>query len=267
MAEAVVALERAWHERASAAGLRLGVPASFALETASTNDDAKRAAAAGASHGALFVAERQSAGRGRQGRAWQGAPGASLLFSVVVRCPVVAHAAGAIPVAAGLALAEAIDALAPDPCAFVKWPNDVRIGGKKVAGILADATVRAGTIESIVVGVGVNVGAFAFDAEFADRATSLAREGIVVDRLALLEAFLARFESMVERVAVHGLRDYAARVAAKHELFGREVRRAEGERGIARAIDEEGRLVVEREGALERWSSGEVHLVLAGGVS
>jgi BirA family transcriptional regulator, biotin operon repressor / biotin---[acetyl-CoA-carboxylase] ligase len=267
VAEALVALERAWQERAMAAGLRLGVPASFVAETASTNDDAKRAAASGAPHGALFVAESQSAGRGRQGRAWQGEPGASLLFSVVVRCAVAPHAAGAIPVAAGLALAEAIDAIAPRPCALVKWPNDVRIGGKKVAGILADATVRAGVIESVVVGVGVNVGAFAFDASFADRATSLAREGIEVDRLKILEAFLVRFEAMVERIALHGLRDYASRIAAKHELFGCEVRRAEGDVARAAGIDEEGRLVVDRGGVVERWSSGEVHLVAAGGLS
>jgi BirA family biotin operon repressor/biotin-[acetyl-CoA-carboxylase] ligase len=263
----MASLERAWAERVARGGLRLGAPASFVRETASTNDDAKRAAAAGAPHGALFVAESQSAGRGRQGRAWQGEPGASLLFSVVVRCAITPHAAGALPVAAGLALAEAIDALATRPCALVKWPNDVRIDGKKVAGILADATVRAGVIESVVVGVGVNVNAFPFDASFATRATSLAAEGIAVERLALLEAFLVRFEAMVERVAMHGLRDYATRIAAKHELFGREVRRAEGEEARAEAIDDEGRLIVNRSGVVERWSSGEVHLVAAGGAS
>jgi BirA family biotin operon repressor/biotin-[acetyl-CoA-carboxylase] ligase len=267
VAEALVSLERAWHERVAAAGLGLGALASFVLETASTNDDAKRAAASGAPHGALFVAEQQSAGRGRQGRAWQGEPGASLLFSVLVRCPIAPHAAGAIPVAAGLALAEAIDAFAERACAFVKWPNDVRVGGKKVAGILADATVRSGTIESVVVGVGVNVGAFDFDAEFAERATSLAREGVVVDRLALLEAFLARLESMIARVAQHGLRDYASRVAAKHELFGREVQRAEGEIARVESIDDEGRLLVNRGGSVERWSSGEVHLLPLVGAS
>lgn len=267
MAEALVSLERAWRERVAAAGLGLGAPASFVLATASTNDDAKLAAAGGAPHGALFVAESQSAGRGRQGRAWQGEPGASLLFSVLVRCPIAPHAAGAIPVAAGLALAEAIDALAERACASVKWPNDVRIGGKKVAGILADATVRSGAIESVVVGVGVNVGAFAFEPSFADRATSLAHEGILVERLALLEAILARFESMVTRVAQHGLRDYAPRIAAKHELFGREVQRAEGEIAIAERIDDEGRLLVNRGGVVERWSSGEVHLLPGGGVA
>ncbi len=267
MPEAASDLGLAWQSRAAAAGLVLGARASFVDETVSTNDDAKRAAASGAPHGALFVAERQSAGRGRQGRAWQGEPSASLLFSVLVRCPIAPHAAGAVPVAAGLALAEAIDELAQRPCAAVKWPNDVRIGGKKVAGILADATVRGGTLESIVVGVGVNVGEFAFDGSFADRATSLAREGVLVDRLSLLQAFLVRFEAMIDRVAQHGLRDYAARIAAKHELFGHEVRRAEGELARAAGIDDEGRLLVDRGGVVERWSSGEVHLLPPGASS
>jgi BirA family biotin operon repressor/biotin-[acetyl-CoA-carboxylase] ligase len=241
----------------------MGSPASFAEETASTNDDAKRALAAGSPHGALFVAERQTAGRGRQGRSWQGEAGASLLFSLVVRCPVAPHASGAIPVAAGLALAEAIDDVAGRAVARVKWPNDVRIAGRKVAGILADATVRAGAIEGIVVGVGVNVGAVAFAGELEGRATSLANEGVVVSRLDVLERFCVRFEALVERAAQHGLRDFAARIAAKHELFGSRVRRSDGVEAEADRIDDEGRLVVRQGGAIERWSSGEVHLVSA----
>jgi BirA family biotin operon repressor/biotin-[acetyl-CoA-carboxylase] ligase len=258
----VSSLARDWASRTSRAALRFGVPASFVTETGSTNDDAKRALASGAPHGALFVADRQSAGRGRQGRSWQGEPGASLLFSIALRCPVAPHAAGAIPVAAGLALAEAIDDVAGRPVARVKWPNDVRLGGKKVAGILADATVRAGVIEGVVVGVGVNVGNVQFASEFAERATSLAAEGIVAERLDLLERFCARFESLAERVALHGLRDCAARLAAKHELLGAHVRRSDAAEAVADRIDDEGRLVVRRDGgAIERWSSGEVHLV------
>ena len=259
----VSALASAWDARVAHGALRLGAPATFVLETASTNDDAKRALAAGAAHGAIFVAEAQTAGRGRQGRSWQGEPGASLLFSLVVRCPIAPHAAGAIPVAAGLALAEAIDDLACRAAARVKWPNDVRIGGRKVAGILADATVRAGTIEGVVVGVGVNVGSMQFTSDLAGRATSLANEGIAAGRLDLLERFCVRFEALVERAAQHGLRDFAARLAAKHELFGARVRRSDGVEAEADRIDDEGRLVVRREGALERWSSGEVHLVSA----
>jgi BirA family biotin operon repressor/biotin-[acetyl-CoA-carboxylase] ligase len=259
----VSALASAWEARVGRAALRLGAPASFVLETASTNDDAKRALAEGAPHGALFVAEAQRAGRGRQGRSWQGEAGASLLFSLVVRCPIAPHAAGAIPVAAGLALAEAIDDLAGRAVARVKWPNDVRIGGKKVAGILADATVRAGAIEGIVVGVGVNVGSMQFASELEGRATSLANEGVAAGRLDLLERFCVRFEALVARAAQHGLRDFAARLAAKHELLGARVRRSDGVEGEADRIDDEGRLVVRREGAFERWSSGEVHLVAA----
>ena len=263
MGAEVAALASAWDARVRHAGLRLGAPASFVLETASTNDDAKRALAEGAPHGAIVVAEAQTAGRGRQGRSWQGEAGASLLFSVVLRFPIAPHAAGAIPVAAGLAPAEAMDGGAGRAAARVKWPNDVRIGGKKVAGILADATVRAGAIEGVVVGVGVNVGSMQFASDLEGRATSLASEGIATGRLDLLERFCVRFDALAERAAQHGLRDYAARLAAKHELFGARVRRSDGLEGEADRIDDEGRLLVRREGAIERWSSGEVHLVAA----
>jgi len=256
-------LAEAWQTRMRRGALSLGAPASFVEETASTNDDAKRALASGAPHGALFVAESQTAGRGRQGRTWQGEPGASLLFSLVVRCPIAPHVAGAIPVAAGLALAEAIDDVAGRAVARVKWPNDVRIGGKKVAGILADATVRAGAVEGVVVGVGANVGAMYFANDLVGRATSLANEGIAAERLDLLERFCVRFEALVERAAQHGLRDFAARLTEKHELFGARVQRSDGVEAEADRIDDEGRLVVRRGGALERWSSGEVHLVSA----
>jgi len=265
--ETFAQFESAWPERARAAGLALGVPATFAAETASTNDDAKAAAALGARHGSLFVAARQFAGRGRQGRRWESDDDASLLFSVIVRVPAVARYVGALPVAAGLALVEAIDALAPATRVTLKWPNDVRIAGRKVAGILAEATVRAGAVESVVVGVGVNVGKMQFASEFASRATSLGNEGIELDRSAVLEAFLARFGGLADRVAVHGLRDVATRIAARHELFGREVTRSDNVVGVADCIDDEGRLVVRRDDVVERWSSGEVHLLSDGAVS
>jgi BirA family biotin operon repressor/biotin-[acetyl-CoA-carboxylase] ligase len=265
--ETFAQFEGAWSARARAAGLTLGVPATFAVETASTNDDAKIAAANGAEHGSLFVAGRQLAGRGRQGRRWECDENASLLFSVIVRVPAVARYVGALPVAAGLALVEAIGALAPATRVALKWPNDVRVGGRKVAGILAEATVRAGVVEFVVVGVGVNVGKMHFAPEFASRATSLENEGIELDRADVLEAFLARFGGLADRVAVHGLRDVSTRIAACHELFGRDVTRSDNVVAVADCIDDEGRLVVRRDDVIERWSSGEVHLVSDGGVS
>ena len=185
MTDSFAELREQWLARPIDASPGLGAPAAFVDETQSTNDDAKDAAARGAVHGSLFVAGSQTAGRGRQGRHWDGDERASLLFSIVVRVPVVHRFVGAIPVAAGLALAEAMDALAPQAGATVKWPNDVRVRGRKVAGILAEATVRAGVVESIVVGVGVNVGKMQFASEFADRATSLENEGIHVAKFAM----------------------------------------------------------------------------------
>ncbi len=257
MAETFDDLREAWGVRDRSRESPLGRPATFRRETTSTNDDAKAALSAGAPHGSLFVADFQTAGRGRQGRSWQGEAGASLLFSVLLRCPIAGRVAGAIPVAAGICLAEAIDGLAGRTIARVKWPNDVLINGRKVAGVLSEATVRSGSVEGVIVGVGVNVGKMQDAIELS---TSLADAGVTVARVDVLEAFLSRFGAVVERVAHHGLRDFAARVAAKHDLAGSAVRRSDGAEALAESIDEEGRLVVLREGVRERWSSGEVHL-------
>ncbi len=173
----------------------LGAPARHLGAVASTMAEAAAWAADGAPHGALVTATHQTAGRGRHGRAWLDAPGQSLLLSLVLRPAVLglpAERFGLVPLAAGLALADAARALGAD--AAVKWPNDVLVGRRKLAGVLAEG--RDGGDGSrgrvVILGAGLNVAQTACPLLVADRATSLALEtGTAPDRLAPLAPFLA----------------------------------------------------------------------------
>ena len=117
-------------------------------------DQARRWARDGAPHGALVVARHQSAGRGRHDRPWVAEPGQSLLFTLVLRPAIEPPRLGWVPLAAGLAVAETVEGVGVQ--ARVKWPNDVLAGGRKLAGVLAEAVHQPGGAV-VLLGVGLNV--------------------------------------------------------------------------------------------------------------
>ena len=145
--------------------------------TRSTNDDAKAAAAIGAPELSVFAADEQTAGRGRGGRAWHSPLGENLYLSFLLRPGWEPQAAAPFALVVGLAVAEEIDARLALPRAQVKWPNDVHVDGRKIAGILLEASIREGRLASLVVGVGVDVHAASFPPELSALATSLALLG------------------------------------------------------------------------------------------
>src|SRR5882762_725474 len=120
-------------------------------ETGSTNADVAEAARAGAAEGLVVVAERQRAGRGRQGRQWESPPRAGLAVSVLLRPQTPTGRYGWLPLLAGVALVETVRRLG-ELDAVLKWPNDLLIAERKCAGILAEAAAGA-----VVVGIGLNV--------------------------------------------------------------------------------------------------------------
>lgn len=122
----------------------------------STNDVARRLAEGGAPHGTVVLAEEQTAGRGRGGRAWSSPAGLGIWMSLVAR-PASLPAAGLLPILAGLAAAEALDPFLRPATAQVKWPNDLLVSGRKLAGILCEGSWEGGAPGGVVVGIGLNV--------------------------------------------------------------------------------------------------------------
>jgi BirA family biotin operon repressor/biotin-[acetyl-CoA-carboxylase] ligase len=142
-------------------------------KTGSTNTAAMAAAAAGAPEGSVFLAEEQTAGRGRGAHSWQSTRSAGIYCSVVLRPRVPPSEALVISLAAGLAVRTAIEQVNDRARADLKWPNDVLIGGKKVCGILTEMNAEATRVRYVVVGIGINVNQASFPKEIEGNATSL----------------------------------------------------------------------------------------------
>ncbi len=213
-----------------------GEPYLYAVETTSTQDVLREG---DLPHAAVAVAEHQTAGRGRSGRRWDDAPSAALLCSVLLRPPATAQPAQ-ISLVAGLATAAAIEQEAGVD-ALVKWPNDVLVGGRKVAGILLEAS---GGI--VVCGVGINVNQEEPDLPTATRlpATSLRiAAGRPFDRGIVLVSVLAELERRYEDWLAGGLASLAAELEQRNALRGRRVR-VGGREGRAGMIAPDGRLTV-----------------------
>jgi BirA family biotin operon repressor/biotin-[acetyl-CoA-carboxylase] ligase len=245
-------------------GCALGRVVHLLETTTSTNDEAKRGAKAGAPHGTIWVSEAQTAGRGRQGRTWMSPAGESLLFSVLARVGFPPSRLPRIALVAGLAVRDAVAHAAPAADVRIKWPNDVLVAGRKVAGVLVEAVTSGSRVDAVIVGIGINVHTRTFPPELGDRATSiaLAAPGAALDRACVLAHVIEALDRDLHLVAGRGLGLVRARIEAADALRGRPVRSDEGDEGTACGIDDEGRLLVRRtSGVLARWSAGEVHLV------
>jgi BirA family biotin operon repressor/biotin-[acetyl-CoA-carboxylase] ligase len=227
------------------AGLQLGTPLSAHRNATSTNDLALAAARNGAPHGATFVADFQSAGRGRRGRTWLASAGQSLLVSIVLRPSLAADSLGLLPLATGLAVRAALSDLLPATLAehaTVKWPNDVLVGNRKIAGVLTESRHDA-VSPSVVVGVGVNVSALNLPAEVRGSATSLALLGVSVSRERLLADVLLCLEMRIAHLS-RSPDDVVFELGRHDGLLGRRVR-VEDVCGTAAGIDRQGRLRLE----------------------
>lgn len=159
-----------------------------------TMREAAERARAGAPEGTLIVADRQTAGRGRHGRSWASEPGVGLYFSLVLRPRRPAPQMLALTLAAGVGLARGIGEFCGLTC-DIRWPNDVMLEGRKLAGILVEAETENGVLERAILGVGVNVNQERMPAEIAPIAISLREAtGAEYVREALLETILGRLE-------------------------------------------------------------------------
>ena len=207
-------------------------------EIDSTNRYLIDEARAGAPAGLVVVAEHQTAGRGRLGRTWLAPPGASLLMSVLLRPTIAVERRHVLVMAAGLAMAEAVEA-ETGVAAGLKWPNDLLVGNRKLAGILAEATGDA-----LVIGIGVNIDWHEVPDELAAIATACNLEGgRPTSREAIVRTFLDGYGARLSDLD-GARRGYEARLLT----VGRRVRveQADGVlAGVARGVDAAGHLLVE----------------------
>ena len=264
----------------------------------STNVQAKRLAEDGAAHGTLVVAEQQTAGRGRRGRAWDSPRGKNLYFTLILKPDFPPERASMLTLVMAVAVKRGIcnilqqmtaisapesletcinsdnvmwDAVADDSAmgqdvvCSIKWPNDIIIGDKKVCGILTEMSVGKNSINHVLVGVGINVKKQAFAAELVDKATDIETEcGQEISRTLLLEHILQAFDEVyevyVQTCDLSGLQEeYNACLINRNREV--KVLDPQGEfTGIARGINVAGELLVEK-------SDGTVTNIYAGEVS
>ena len=232
----------------------LGVPRLHLRRVDSTNVRARQLAAAGAPHGTLVTAREQTAGRGRQGRSWSAPPGSALLASLVVREP-----PRLLSLAAGVAVAAVAERLDDSGrVAAVKWPNDVLLDGRKVAGILVEGRPQE---QWAVLGIGLNV-AVELDALGAELGARAATLGLASGERGR-ERALAELLYELRRVLELDPEQVLAELRGRDALDGRPVRWAHGA-GTGAGIDADGRLRVRTPEGIVALDAGEVHLGDAG---
>lgn len=240
--------------------------------TGSTNEDARRLAIEGAQEGTVVVADGQSAGKGRRGRNWNSPAGCNLYFTLLLRPDFSPDKASMLTLVMALSVIQALEKQTGSKMDFaIKWPNDIVVNGKKICGILTEMTLNKNVIESLVIGVGVNVNQKEFPKELADTATSLLIEKnhtdamfIIPDVAILLNDILDTFDHnyglFLERMDLSLLKElYEAHLANRNK----EVRVLEPSgayEGIALGINEQGELIV-------RTPDGNIRMIYAGEVS
>ena len=214
----------------------IGRPRAHHAVTDSTNERAKELATAGAPHGTLVTAGEQTAGRGRQGREWVAPPGSSVLMSLVLR-----ELDPLLPLRAAVAVAGTVGSKE------IKWPNDVWLGGRKVAGILVEGRPAEGWA---VLGIGVNV----LPVEFPPDLCAVALD----DGRSVPEVLAELLRSLDRRLRAD---DVLAAWRQRDALRGRDVSWGEGS-GVAAGIDDSGALLVDTADGRVALQAGEVHLTL-----
>ncbi|MCM1261458.1 MAG: biotin--[acetyl-CoA-carboxylase] ligase [Butyrivibrio sp.] len=235
-------------------------------ETESTNLDAKRLAGEDAPHGTVVIADMQTAGRGRRGRTWQSPHESSVYMTILLKPDFAPDKAPMLTLVMALSVAQAISD-ATGIKAGIKWPNDIVVNAKKVCGILTEMSVETGSIQHVVIGVGINVNNDSpedFPEEIRQTATSLKIEsGKHISRNELIERVLFRFEKNYDTFVT--TLDLSLLMGAYDELLlnrDSEIRVLDpkGEySGIARGISRAGELLVEAgNGDIVRVDSGEV---------
>jgi BirA family transcriptional regulator, biotin operon repressor / biotin---[acetyl-CoA-carboxylase] ligase len=228
--------------------------------TTSTMDVAAALAHDGARHGVVVVAEEQTAGRGRRGATWVSPPGAGLYCSFIAR-PKAAKDLSLVTLAAGVAVRDGI-AAASGLAADLKWPNDLIVGKRKLAGILAEGLAIGSPDQAVIIGIGINLQPAAYPPDVASRATSIEGElGRGVDRDALLAAVLISLWDRLAALEQTPGDILQAWRAASPNAVGTRVE-WDGRHGITTGVDDSGALLIKTPDRIERVIAGELRWML-----
>jgi BirA family transcriptional regulator, biotin operon repressor / biotin---[acetyl-CoA-carboxylase] ligase len=236
----------------------------FLEETDSTNLRAHERGESGGRHGLVIIADRQTAGKGRLGRSWQSPPGVNLYASVLLRPAFLPRQAPQLTFLSAVAVARAVQEVS-GLSARVKWPNDVLVGGKKIAGLLNEMSAETERINYVILGIGVNLNMRAdqFPTELRYPATSILLEtGAPISRILFARALLRHLDSLYTLYLAEGFLPLRRAWEAYFDLVGREVEidfRGSVLRGVVEGIDAEGALLL-------RQGDGQIEKVLAGDV-
>ena len=237
--------------------------------TGSTNADLARMAneTPPLPDGFVLVADRQTAGKGRQGRNWSSPPLSGLTFSVLLKPDVPPLRASTLPLVVGLSVAQAVSRLVPKCRVGLKWPNDIQIDGRKLCGILCEMRAEGEHVRHIVAGIGINVNLSVLDMppEIASIATSLSiAAGHTFDRGEVLDAILLSLEETYRRWLTQGFDSLRPEISKFDILRGKPVTIERGASilsGIAYGIALDGALLVlKSDGTIEPVYSGDAHI-------
>jgi len=242
----------------------LGGKFHYFAELGSTNVHARTLAEQGAAQGEVVIAEAQTDGRGRLGRRWESPPGVNIYFSVILRPRLLPVHAPQITLMAAVALAETVAPLI-EQAPVIKWPNDILVNGKKLAGVLSEAVCNPERINHVILGIGLNLNyrAVSMPAEIRRRATSVTDlTGNEIDRESVMIRLIQNLDRCYGELEECGFETLRPRWDKFFGLRGRRVRIENHEQvvtGRALGIDRNGALVVEDEfGELQNIYAGDV---------
>lgn len=233
-------------------------------ETDSTNNRAKEAGEKGGEHGTLFVAKRQTAGKGRRGRGWESPAGTSIYMTILLYPDILPIKAPQLTLLMAIAVVEGIRKVTGLNCQ-IKWPNDIVLHGRKVCGILTEMSAEIDYINYVVIGVGINVNQETFPQEIQDRAISLKMElGGIIRRseiiAAVMESFEAYYDIFLKTEDLSGVKDLYNSLLVNKDQEVKVLEPGNEYEAHALGISDTGELLV-------RTSDGEEKAVYAGEVS
>ena len=230
----------------------------------STNNCIKALANVGANEGVVVFAEQQTAGRGRMGRSWLSQPEENLTFSVLLRPRIPVEAINLLPLYVAIAVAQAIENLT-GLHVECKWPNDLLIEKKKVAGILIEGSMRQNQLDYVVIGLGVNVNQLQFGNGLLQKATSLRLEtGREFDRARLLREILHSLETHYVQAAENEFKSVVPFWMSRTSMINKSIVVSQGGDVIAeivKGLSSEGGLILQTNGKTQTMFAGDVTIL------